>query len=311
MTEWLWVEKYRPQTITDCVLPQRLKKPFQEYVKSGTIPNLLLAGDAGVGKTTVAKALCKEIGVDYIFINSSEERGIDMLRGKIKQFASTMSFEGTKKVIILDEADYLTPEAQAALRGAIEEFSSNCTFILTCNYKKRLISAIHSRCTVIDFSLQEQEKKEMRVEIFNRVRSILTSENIEYDAHVLAKIVKDFFPDFRRIINELQRFSVLGKIDSEVLKHFSEIQNFDALVEALKTKDFRKLRFWVAENKESDAVRFYRYIYDNLTEHIKPQTVPLLVILIAKYQYQHAFAADPEINVLAMLTEIMLQCEFK
>jgi DNA polymerase III delta prime subunit len=311
MAEWLWVEKYRPQKISECVLPQRLKHPFQEYVKSGSIPNLLLAGDAGVGKTTVAKALCKEIGVDYIFINSSEERGIDLLRGKIKQFASTMSFEGTKKVIILDEADYLTPEAQAALRGAIEEFSSNCTFILTCNYKKRLINAIHSRCTVIDFSLQEQERKEMRVEIFNRVKHILNSESIEFDQHVVAKIVKDFFPDFRRIINELQRFSSFGKIDKEVLNHFSDIQNLDVLIDSLKTKDFRKLRYWVAENKESDAVRFYRYIYDNLIDHIKPQTVPLLVILVAKYQYQHAFAADPELNVLALLTEIMIQCDFK
>jgi len=310
MEHLLWVEKYRPKKIDDCILPDGIKKTFQEYVKRGEIPNLLLAGTAGVGKTTVAKALCTEVGCDYIVINGSDESGIDTFRTKIKNYASSVSLSGGRKVIIIDEADYLNPNStQPALRGAIEEFSSNCSFIFTCNFKNRIIDPIHSRCSVVDFKLNGSKQK-MAKDFFNRVEWILNQENIPYTKDVLAAVVTKHFPDNRRVINELQRYSVSGAIDAGILASVSDVQ-LDALVSALKEKDFTATRKWVTSNLDNDPVKLYRNLYDTLSGVLQPQSVPQLVVILAKYQYQAAFVADHEINMVACLTEVMVDCSFK
>ena len=311
MSEYLYVEKYRPHKIEDCILPDRLKKVFQEYVTKGDIPNLMLTGTAGCGKTTVAKAMCEEIGCNFLFINSSDERGIDTLRTKIKGYASTVSLTGGRKVIILDEADYLTPEAQAGLRGAIEEFSENCSFIFTCNFKARLIDALHSRCSVIDFALKGDEKAKMAAQMFKRLANILTEESITYDKDVLGKIVQRYFPDYRRTLNELQRYSTSGNIDAGVLSQVESVRKLDDLIKALKEKDFSTMRKWVVNNSDIDQSRIFRSIYDNLCTYLKPESVPMAVVTLAKYQYQAAFVADQELNLVACLTELMVECEVK
>ena len=311
MEEFLFVEKYRPHKIEDCILPCRLKSVFQEYVKNENIPNLMLTGTAGCGKTTVAKAMCEEIGLNHLFINSSEERGIDVLRTKIKGYASTISLTGGRKVIILDEADYLTPEAQAGLRGAIEEFSENCSFIFTCNFKARLIDALHSRCAVVDFTLKGDEKAKMAAQMYKRITAILTQEGIEYDKTVLAKIVERYFPDYRRTLNELQRYSSSGSINAGVLAQVDNVRKLEDLIKSLKEKDFGSMRKWVVNNSDVDPARIYRDVYDGLYEYMKPESIPAAVITIAKYQYQDAFVADHEINLVACLTEMMVECEIK
>ena len=309
MEHLLFTEKYRPKTIADCILPDRLKTPFQEYVNQNNIPNLLLTGGAGVGKTTVAKAMCEEIGCDYMVINGSDENGVDVVRYKITNYASSMSLSGGRKVIIIDEADYLSPNAQAAFRNAIEEFASNCSFIFTCNYKNKLIDPLHSRCAVVDFTLKNNEKTQMAGQFFKRIQSILQSEKIEYDDKVIVELIKKHFPDFRRIINEIQRYSQFGKIDGGILSHIVEVSLGD-IIKYIKDKDFGAIRKWVASN-DIDATTFFRKIYDNLYDVLKPQSIPQAVIILADYQYKQAFVADTEINTLACLTEIMVSCEFK
>lgn len=310
MEHLLWVEKYRPARIEDCILPDGIKETFQEFVKRKEIPNLLLSGTAGVGKTTVAKALCNEVGCDYIIINGSDESGIDVLRIKIKNYASSVSLMGGRKVIIIDEADYLNPNStQPALRGAIEEFASNCSFIFTCNYKNRIIDPIHSRCSVIDFKINGSKPK-LAAQLFKRVENILSQEGVTYDKEVVAAVITKHFPDNRRILNELQRYSVAGTIDKGILASVSDIQLAD-LLRALKEKDFASARKWVTNNLDNDPARIFRKLYDSLYESLKPQSVPQLVLILAKYQYQAAFVADSEINLIACLTEIMVDCEFK
>jgi len=308
--EYLWVEKYRPKSVSDCILPDRIKKVFQSYVDTTNIPNLMLTGSAGVGKTTVAKAMCEEIGLNYLFINSSEERGIDMLRTKIRGYASTISLTGGRKVIILDEADYLTPDAQAALRGAVEEYSDNCSFIFTCNFKSRLLDALHSRCSVIDFSLKADEKPRMAAQLFQRLSTILTNEKVEYDKQVLIKIVEKFFPDYRRTLNELQRYSSGGSIDAGTLAQISDVRKIADLVGYLKESNFAEMRKWVVTNSDIEPSRIYRKVYDSLYEYFKPASIPQAVVILARYQYQSAFVADQEINLVACLTEIMVDCEY-
>jgi DNA polymerase III delta prime subunit len=271
----------------------------------------MLTGTAGVGKTTVAIAMCEEIGINYLFINSSEERGIDTLRTKIKNYASTVSLVGGRKVIILDEADYITPEAQAGLRGAIEEFSANCTFIFTCNFKSRLIEALHSRCSVIDFTLVNGEKPKMAALFFKRLGEILTAENIQYDKQVLIKIVEKFFPDYRRTLNELQRYSGSGSIDAGMIAQITDVKNLSDLIKNLKEKNFGGMRKWVVVNSDIDPTRIFRKIYDGLYEYMKPESIPQAVVIIARYQYQSAFVADQEIHIVAMLTELMVDVDFK
>jgi DNA polymerase III delta prime subunit len=310
MEHLLWTEKYRPQTVEDCILPERLKVPFQEYVNQKQIPNLLLAGGAGVGKTTIAKAMCNEIGADYMIINGSDESGIDVFRGKIKNFASSMSFGGGRKVIIIDEADYLNPNStQPALRNAIEEFASNCSFIFTCNFKNRIIEPLHSRCAVIEFGLKNGEKQKMAGAFFKRVQSILETEKVEYDDKVIAELVKKHFPDFRRVINELQRYSQLGKIDVGVLAQIGDV-SITQIIKHLKEKDFASVRKWAATT-EIDSTTFFRKLYDNLYDIMKPSSIPQIVIILADYQYKQAFVADQEINLVACLTQIMADGEFK
>lgn len=309
MEHLLWTEKYRPQTIEDCILPERLKKPFQEYVNQKNIPNLLLAGGAGVGKTTVAKAMCNEIGCDYMVINGSDESGIDTFRTKIKNYASSMSLTGGRKVIIIDEADYLNPNStQPALRNAIEEFASNCSFIFTCNYKNRIIEPLHSRCAVIEFSLKNGEKAKMASAFFKRVQSVLQSENVEYEDKVIAELTKKHFPDFRRILNELQRYSQFGKIDTGILSQIGDV-SITEVVKFIRDKDFGAIRKWVATN-EVDSGTLFRKIYDSMYDVMKPQSIPQAVLILADYQYKSAFVADHEINTVACLTEIMVNCEF-
>jgi DNA polymerase III delta prime subunit len=306
----LWVEKYRPKTIEECILPDALKKTFQDFVNQKKIPNLLMAGTAGVGKTTVARALCEEIGCDYIIINGSDESGIDVLRNKIKNYASSMSLSGGRKVVILDEADYLNPNStQPALRGAIEEFASNCSFIFTCNYKNRIIDPIHSRCTVIDFKANGSKAK-MAGQFFKRVENILQTEGITYEKEVVASVITKHFPDNRRILNELQRYAAGGTIDKGILASVSEIRMTE-LVTALKDKDFASCRKWVTNNLDNDPTRIFRNIYDGLYGVLEANSVPQMVVILAKYQYQAAFVADHEINLIACLTEIMVECVFK
>jgi len=309
MEHLLWTEKYRPQTVDDCILPDRLKQPFQEYVNQKQIPNLLLAGGAGVGKTTIAKAMCNEIGCDFMVINGSDESGIDTFRTKIKNYASSMSLTGGRKVIIIDEADYLNPNStQPALRNAIEEFASNCSFIFTCNYKNRIIEPLHSRCAVIDFGLKNGEKAKMASAFFKRIQSIMQSEKIDADEKVLAELIKKHFPDFRRVLNELQRYSQFGKIDTGILVQIADI-SVDELSKHIVAKDFGAIRKWVASH-EIDNTTLFRKLYDTLSDTLKPSSIPQAVVILADYQYKAAFVADQEINTVACLTEIMVNCEF-
>jgi DNA polymerase III delta prime subunit len=311
MQEYLWVEKYRPQKIDDCVLPQSLKNTFKEFIASGELPNFLFCGGAGVGKTTVAKALCNEIGAEYLFINGSEESGIDVLRTKIKGFASSVSLTDAKKVIILDEADYLNPNStQPALRAFIEEFSNNCRFIFTCNYKNRIIDPLHSRCSVIDFKIENNEKQTIAANFFKRVSNILSQENIEFDQKVVAELITKYFPDYRRILNELQRYSVSGKIDSAILLNVTE-ESFKELIKNMKDKNFTEVRKWVAKNSDSDSINIFRQLYDSAFTVMETASIPQLVLILADYQYKAAFVADHELNLMAALTEVMAQCKMK
>lgn len=307
-TEILWVEKYRPKTVEECILPDDIKATFQEYVNNKQIPNLLLSGSAGVGKTTIAKAICEEVGCDYIVINGSDESGIDTFRVKIKNYASSISLTGGRKVIIIDEADYLNANStQPALRGAIEEFSSNCSFIFTCNYKNRIIDPIHSRCSVIDFKLTNKAK--MAAQFFKRVEWILKQENIEYSKEVVAAIISKHCPDNRRVLNELQRYSASGVIDKGILANVGELQ-INELINSIKNKDFGSCRKWVVQNND-EVAQVFRSLYDGLYEVLTPSSVPQLVLILAKYQYQAAFVSDLEINIIACLTEIMIDCSFR
>ena len=310
MEHLLWVEKYRPQKVEDCILPDAIKSTFMDYVARKEIPNLLLSGTAGVGKTTIAKALCQEVGCDWLLINGSDESGIDVLRTKIKNYASSVSLMGGRKVVIIDEADYLNPNStQPALRGAIEEFSSNCSFIFTCNFKNRIIDPIHSRCSVIDFKINGNKAK-MAASFMKRVEWILEQEKVTYDKDVVAAVIMKHFPDNRRVLNELQRYSVSGSIDKGILSNIADVE-LGSLITALKSKDFASTRKWVTSNLDNDPVKIYRKLYDGLYELLKPNSVPQLVLILAKYQYQAAFVADHEINMVACLTEIMVDCEFK
>ncbi len=311
MKDFLWVEKYRPLCIQDCILPAEMKRTFQQFVDDKNVPNLLLSGGPGVGKTTVAKAMLNEIGSTYMLINGSEESGIDVLRNKIKNFASTVSFDTNRKFVILDEADYLNPQStQPALRGFIEEFHKNCGFILTCNFKNRIIEPLHSRCSTIEFRIPNEEKPKLAADFYKRIIYILQQENVDYERKPVAAIIEKFFPDWRRVLNELQRYSASGKIDSGILVNISD-ESMKELISFLKEKEFGKLRKWVVNNLDNDPSRIYRKIYDILYTNVAPNTVPNLVLIIADYQYKSAFVADHEINMLACLTEIMSQVEFK
>ena len=311
--EFLWVEKYRPQTIEDCILPEQTKKTFLEFLNKGEIPNMLLAGPAGCGKTTVAKALCKQLGVDVYVINGSDEgRFLDTVRNSAKNFASTVSLssESKHKVIIIDEADNTTPDVQLLLRASIEEFSNNCRFIFTCNYKNKIIEPLHSRCAVVEFGIKGKAKQEIAAAFFGRLVTILEQERIEVDKKVLAQLINNHFPDWRRVLNECQRYSVSGKIDSGILATFSDVSVND-LLQNLKAKNFTEVRKWVVDNLDNDTSVLLRRIYDTLYTALVPGSIPAAVLIIAKYQYQIAFVADQEINMLACLTEIMVECEFK
>ncbi|NDB57970.1 AAA family ATPase [bacterium] len=311
MQEYLWVEKYRPQKIDDCILPKNLKETFKQFVQTGELPNFLFCGTAGVGKTTVAKALCNEVGAEYLLINGSEESGIDVLRTKIKSFASTVSLTDSKKVVILDEADYLNPNStQPALRAFIEEFSNNCRFIFTCNYKNRIIEPLHSRCAVVDFKIENNEKQEIAAAFFKRTMGILKQENIEADQKVVAELVTKHFPDWRRVLNELQRYSVSGKIDSSILLNVTE-ESFKQLIINLKEKNYTEVRKWVAKNGDSDTINIFRQLYDTASANMEAASIPQLVLILADYQYKAAFVADHELNLMAALTEVMAQCKMK
>ena len=313
MSDFIWVEKYRPQTIEDCILPDSIKKTFQEFLNKGEIPNMLLSGPPGVGKTTVAKALCKQLGVDYYVVNGSDEgRFLDTVRNNAKNFASTVSLtsESKHKVIIIDEADNTTSDVQLLLRASIEEFSRNCRFIFTCNYKNKIIEPLHSRCAVIDFTFKGKQKTDIATCFFKRVNSILEQERIESDKKVVAELINKHFPDWRRVLNELQRYSVGGKIDSGILAYFSDVKVND-LIKNLKEKNFPEVRKWIVSNLDNDSSVLLRRIYDSLNESLVPASIPAAVLVIAKYQYQVAFVADQEINMLACLTEIMVECKFK
>ena len=307
----LWVEKYRPEKISDCILPDSIKSTFQEFANQGKIPNLLISGSAGVGKTTIAKALCKEVDCDYIVINGSDENGIDVLRTKIKTYASSVSLSGGRKVIIIDEADYLQANStQPALRNFIEEFSINCSFIFTCNYKNRIIEPLHSRCSVIDIKIAKEDKQKLMAQFFKRVCWILEQENVEFNKEVVAQVVAKYFPDNRRVLNELQRYSMGGVIDAGLLSQVSDV-NIAPLIKSLKEKAFVDVRKWVVDNLDNDSHTIYRKLYDNMNEILKPNSIPQLVLLIGKYQYQTAFVADHEINLMAFFTECMVDLEFK
>lgn len=311
--EFLWVEKYRPQTIDECVLPDRLKKIFQEFVDSNQIPNLLLHGGSGIGKTTVARALCQEVGCDSIVINGSEESGIDVLRKKITSFATTVSLTslGIRKMVILDEADYLHQQStQPALRGAMEEFSKNCGFILTCNYHNRIMPAIHSRCSVIDFSIKESEKENIKISFIERVKDILAAESIPYQDSVLEQLSDQFMPDLRRILNELQKSAAGGVIDADSLVNYDNVSIND-LCQLLRKKKFEDVRNWVVENQDNEPTVILRQIYDSLSDMLKPDSVPGAVVIIADYSYKTAFVSDQEINLVSCLVELMANCEFK
>jgi DNA polymerase III delta prime subunit len=310
-SEFLWVEKYRPQTIEDCILPQSLKKTFQKIVDTGEMHNMLLTGSAGLGKTTVAKALCNQLDLDYMVINASEESGIDVLRSKIKQFASSVSLNGGIKVVILDEADYLNAQStQPALRGFIEEFSANCRFILTCNFKNRIIEPLHSRCSVIEFNTTKKQLAELAAGFMKRLQDILTAENVGFNNKILAELIMRYAPDWRRVINEVQRYSSSGEITADILIGMSD-QNIAALVGYLKSKDFKNMRSWVTNNTDIDSSVIFRRIYDTLYDYAQPQSIPAIILILADYQYKAAFVADKELNTVACLTEIMASSEWK
>lgn len=310
MEHILWVEKYRPKTVQDCILPEELKNTFQQFVDNKNIPNLLLSGGAGTGKTSVAKAMLNELGCDYIVINGSMNGNIDTLRTDIQNFASTVSLAGGRKYVILDEADYLNPQStQPALRNFMEEFSSNCGFILTCNFRNRIIDPLHSRCAVIEFSIPSNEKPRIAAELFKRIKTILRDNGIEYDEKVVAEVVKKHFPDFRRVLNQLQRYAANGRIDSGLLSAVTDV-SIESLIGYLKDKNFTKMRSWVGENLDNDPQAVFRKIYDSSNKHVKDEFVPKLVMILADYQYKAAFVADPEVNLVACLTEIMIDVEF-
>jgi DNA polymerase III delta prime subunit len=311
--EFVWVESYRPQTIEDCILPDGIKNTFKQFVEKGEVPNLLLSGPPGCGKTTVAKALCHELGVDYYVINGSDEgRFLDTVRNNAKNFASTVSLSSSAKhkIIIIDEADNTTPDVQLCLRAFTEEFIGNCRFIFTCNYKNKIIAPLHSRCAVIDFAIKGKERQELAAKFFNRLRTILEKESVEYDPKVLVELIQKHFPDWRRVLNELQRYSVSGKIDTGILAAFSNVKT-DNLFQSLKAKDFSKVRKWVVDNLDNDPSVLIRSIYDAIYTHLEGSGIAAAVLIIAKYQFQSGFVADQEINMLACLTEIMVECEFK
>ena len=311
MNEILWVEKYRPNTIADAILPSELKTTFSKFVTNGECPNLLLSGSAGCGKTTVAKAMLEQLGCTYMMINGSEESGIDVLRNKIKNFASTVSLEGGRKYVILDEADYLNPQStQPALRGFIEEFSKNCGFILTCNFRNRIIEPLHSRCSTVEFRIPAEEKPQLAMDFMKRCGNILDSENVKYNKKVVASLIQKFFPDWRRVLNELQRYSASGEIDAGILVNLSE-DSVKELLSFLKNKEFTNVRRWIVNNLDNDPSRIYRRIYDSLYDNLDNRTIPNAVLVLADYSYKSAFVADQEINLLACMTELMQNCEFK
>lgn len=311
-TEFLWTEKYRPKRLDDCILPESLKKTFKAIVQGGELHNLLLTGTAGLGKTTVARALCNEMDLDYIVINGSEESGIDTLRSKIRSFASTVSLGNNgPKVVILDEADYLNPQStQPALRGFIEEFSSNCRFILTCNFKNRIIEPLHSRCSVIEFNTPKIQLVELCGDFHRRLMKILQSEGVKYDVKVLVEVILKHAPDWRRILNECQRYSASGEIDSGLLVNLGDA-NVACLMKFLKEKDFKSMRTWVSNNIDSEPSAIFRKIFDSASEYAKPAGVPQVVLILADYQYKDAFVADHELNLVACLTELMASVEWK
>ena len=305
--DFLWVEKYRPKNISDIILPDNLKETFTKIVQSGEMPNMLFTGTAGLGKTTVAKALCNQMGLDWILINGSEEGNIDTLRGKIKQFASSVSLQGGYKVVILDEADYLNPQStQPALRGFIEEFANNCRFILTCNFKNRIIEPLHSRCGVYEFNTTKKGMVNLCMNFMDRAKTILTDEGVNFDEKVLAELIMKFAPDWRRVLNELQRQAFNGKITGVN----NDVNNFNELFDHLKSKDFKKMRKWVTDNMDIEAAAIFRGIYDQMYDFLKPQSIPQLVLILADYQYKQAFVAYHELNVVACMTEIMANVEF-
>jgi len=309
--DFLWVEKYRPKTIEECILPKQLKKTFQTFVDQKEVPNLLLCGRAGVGKTTVARALLEQLGCDYIVINGSLNGNIDTLRNDIQSFASTVSLSGGRKYVIFDEADYLNPNStQPALRNFMEEFANLCGFILTCNFKNRIIEPLHSRCSVVDFKITNEEKPKLASDFFKRTIEILCAENVEFEEKVVAAVITKHFPDWRRVLNELQRYSATGKIDSGILTVFSD-ESFKTLVGHMKTKSFTDVRRWVAENSDIDQATLFRKFYDHASTHMQPASVPQLVLILADYQYKAAFVADQEINMAACFVEIMVECNFK
>lgn len=310
--DFLWCEKYRPKTIADTILPKELKETFQQFVDNGNVPNLLLSGSAGIGKTTVAKAMLEELGCDYIVINGSDEgRLIDTLRTKIRNFASTVSFSGGRKYVILDEADYLNAESvQPALRNFMEEFSNNCGFILTCNFVNKIIPPLHSRCSVVEVKMPKDEKPKMAAGFYRRVVDILTSEKVEFDPKVVAKVVERHFPDFRRTLNELQRYSPTGKIDAGILVNMSD-GNIKSLIGHMKNKEFTEARKWIGQNVEGDTSGIFRQIYDSMYDNVQPQSIPQMVVTLADYQYKSAFVADHEINLAAMVAELMVNIDWK
>ena len=309
--EFLWCEKFRPRSISDCILPASLKKTFSEIISGGELPNMMFSGTAGVGKTTVARALCTELGLDHIVINGSEEGNIDTLRGKIKQFASSVSLMGGYKVVILDEADYMNAQStQPALRGFIEEFSNNCRFILTCNFKNRIIEPLHSRCSVYEFQIPPKERPQLAGAFFKRLQVILKTENVEFVPQVLIELVSKHFPDWRRVLNECQRYSLSGTIDAGVLTNVSN-ENVKTLISYVKDKNFKSMRKWVVDNIDLEPAAIFRLVYDNMEDNVSPNSIPQLVLIIADYQYKNSFCADAEINLVAMFTEIMSAVEFK
>jgi len=311
MEEFLWVEKYRPKTIDDCILPDEIKSTFKQFVTNGQIPNLLLTGGAGVGKTTVARAMLDQIGADYIIINGSMNGNIDTLRNDIQQFASSVSLAGGRKYVILDEADYLNANStQPALRNFMEEYSRNCGFILTCNFKNRIIEPLHSRCSVVEFKIAKSDLAKLAGQFFKRVVTILDSEGVSFDKAVVAEVVKKHIPDWRRVLNELQRYSATGKIDSGIFADHTG-NNYAVLIALLKAKNFKEMRAWVGENSDTDSNTLFRDFYDNAYKYVKPQSIPELVMLISKYQYQDAFVVDKEINLAAFLTEAMVSVSFE